>query len=399
MNQKTNLSKKRANLAIETSLAIFLLFFLGLSQASADNVITNGTTLRVLPGTSLVSIETVVINNGATLDNAGSLVLKKNLTNENTLPNSLGSGTAEFSGAINQTISGQNVIQNLTVNNATGVTVGGNTNVNGSLSLTTGNISLGANNLVLGASAVIVGTPSSSAMIIVTSTGELRKEFQAGFAGTFTYPVGDDTGTPEYSPVTLAFNTATFAVGNYVGVNLKNVKYPDPNIIVNYLNRYWNISQFGIANLNCNATFQYLAADVTGDENLISCIRVNPLPWITYALANPVTHILLADGIDSFGAYTGVKSSAIGIETVVKNQFFKVHPNPTTDIVIVELVDAGANAVASVTVYSTYGGKIYQKDLNGEAKYQFSLAGMPVGVYMVRVQSGELSEIAKVVKK
>ena len=88
---------------------------------------------------------------------------------------------------------------------------------------------------------------------------------------------------------------------------------------------------------------------------------------------------------------------ALGIETVVKNQFIKVYPNPTTDIVIVELVDGGTSA--NVAVYSMQGGKLYQKDLNGETKYQFSLAGRPVGIYMVHVQSGEHSEIAKVVKK
>ncbi|MEI7500257.1 MAG: T9SS type A sorting domain-containing protein, partial [Bacteroidota bacterium] len=385
MNHPSFLSKANNSLPILTT--VLLLFMLQLS-ASADNIITTGSTLKILPGTSMVSVEAMVIKSGATLDNSGYLILRKGLTNENTSPNSLGSGTAEFSGAFNQTISGQNIIQNLWVNNATGVTVGGNTNVNGNLTLTTGNISLGPNNLVLGASSVIVGTPSASAMIIVTSSGELRKEFQAGLGGTFTYPVGDDTGTPEYSPVTLAFNTATFAAANYAGVSLKNIKYPDPNIIGNYLNRYWNISQIGISNLNCNATFQYLAADVTGDENLISCIRVNLLPWVIYALANPVTHILSADGIYSFGAYTGVKSSGIGVETVVKNQFFKVYPNPTTDIVIIEVVDGSSTATANVTVYNMQDGKIYQKDLDGDSKFQFSLAGRPVGVYMLKVQSG-----------
>ena len=83
---------------------------------------------------------------------------------------------------------------------------------------------------------------------------------------------------------------------------------------------------------------------------------------------------------------------------MVKNKFIKVYPNPTTDIVIVELVDAGSTAVANVTVYSMNGGKLYQKDFKGESKFQFSLAGKHVGIYLVHVQSGERYEIAKIIK-
>lgn len=164
--------------------------------------------------------------------------------------------------------------------------MGGNTIVNGILAIANGKVTLGSHNLLLGPSATISATPSSTVMIIVTGTVELRKEFPAGYAGTFTFPVGDDTGTPGYSPVTLHFTGGTFASGNYAGVNLKNEKYPDPDITDNYLERYWTITQSGITGFTCNASFQYLPADVTGDETLISCTKVNPLPWTTYGLAN-----------------------------------------------------------------------------------------------------------------
>ncbi|MEI7981564.1 MAG: T9SS type A sorting domain-containing protein [Bacteroidota bacterium] len=471
-------------------LATLLILFLLLPSSKAENVITTGTTLKVLPGTSLVSIENLVIKSGATLNNSGTLILKKNLINENVSPNSLGTGTAEFSGTTGQTISGQNIITNLTANNATGLTIGDNTRVNGNLTLTSGTITLGSDNLVLGPLAAILGAPSASVMIIVTSSGELRKEFPAGFTGTFTYPVGDDTGTQEYSPVTLVFTSGTFTAGNYVGICLNNEMYPDPNITGNYLNRYWNLTHSGITGLICNATFQYLLADVIGTESKLSCTKVNPLPWVTYGSTNATLHLLSANGLTSFGSYTGLKSTttplnqelanviipngtttcydaqqiltvagggntflvenngyvtlvaglkismldgtkvnsggylrgyitttstfcgtmfaplvannqneqSLGVETVVKNQFIKVYPNPTTDIVIVELMEAGLATVANVTVYSMQGGKLLQKTINGESKLQFSLLGKPVGIYMVHVQSGDRSEIAKVVK-
>jgi Secretion system C-terminal sorting domain len=490
MNQ-TNHSWNQSNRLPIPAIFVTLLLLLCVSLSTqADNILTSGTTLKGTAGTFLVSSTALDIKSGATVDNAGTLTLKNNLTNENVSPNSIGTGAVELSGTINQTISGQNIIQNLTVNNAAGVTIGGNTALNGTLTLTNGIITLGSNNLLLGPSAAISGTPSASVMIIVTSTGELHKEFSAGFTGVFTFPVGDDNGTSEYSPVTLNFTGGTFAAGNYVGVSLKNEIYPDPNITGNYLNRYWNISQSGITNFNCNASFQYLSADVVGTENKLSCTKVNTLPWITYSPTNATSHILSANGIVAFGSYTGLKSTttplnqelanvdipngvttcydaqqiltvagngttflvesggsvtlvagssilllegttvnsggflhgyittndtycgtllnplvanlvdeqALGVETVVKNQFIKVYPNPTTDIVIVELIDAVSTDIANITVYTMNGGKLYQKDFKGESKFQFSLAGKPVGIYLVHVQSGERYEIAKVVK-
>ncbi|MEI7727652.1 MAG: T9SS type A sorting domain-containing protein [Bacteroidota bacterium] len=491
MNNKYDFMKTTNSLHVRMIFAAIFLCVTGISPARAENIVTSGTTFKVTAGTSVVSSQTLVVKSGATLDNSGTLILKMGLTNENASPNSIGSGTAEFSGTASQTISGQNIIQNLTANNAAGISVGGNTTVNGVLALTSGKVALGSSNLLLGPTATISGTPSATVMIIVTGSGELRKELPAGFTGAFTYPVGDDTGTPEYSPVTLTFTGGSFAPGNYAGVSLKNVVYPDPNITGNYLNRYWTITQNGMTNLACNAVFQYAAADVTGNESVISCTKVNPAPWVTYALTNAATHQLSAQGIVSFGSFTGVKSAtppvnqelanidlpngtttcydatqiltvagngntflvenggsvtlvagnkilllagakvnsggylhgyittngtycgspsnplaaagmqkddAVGVETVVKNQFIKVYPNPTTDIVIVELLGTDATAGANVTVYSMQGSLLLKKTLNGESRLQFSLSGRPVGVYMVHVQSGERSEIAKVIK-
>lgn len=270
-------------------------------QANADNIITSGTTLRVSAGTTLVSTGNLVINSGATLNNSGTVNLKSNLNNQHASQNSLGSGTVIFSGTAPQTISGNNTIQNLTINNASGVTNSGQTQVNGVLTLTSGRVNLGAYNLTLGTSATIGGAPSASAMVVATGSGQMRKSFAA--AGSFVFPVGDNTGTAGYSPVTLNFSAGSFASGNYAGVNLVNAAYPGS--AGSYLNRYWNISQSGISSFTCNATFQYLVADVNGTETSIWCVRVLPEPQTNYQVANTTLHQLTANGLTAMGTFTG----------------------------------------------------------------------------------------------
>ncbi|MEA5109761.1 MAG: hypothetical protein VB072_04975 [Lentimicrobium sp.] len=270
-------------------------------QANADNIITSGTTLRVSAGTTLVSTGNLVINSGATLNNSGTVNLKSNLNNLNASQNSLGSGTVIFSGTASQAISGNNTIQNLTINNASGVTNNGQTLVNGVLTLTSGRVTLGAYNLTLGTAATIGGAPSSSAMIVATGSGQMRKSYAA--AGSFVFPVGDNTGTAEYTPVTLNFSAGSFAGGNYAGVNLVNAAYPGSS--GSYLNRYWNISQSGISSFTCNATFQYLVADVNGTETSIWCVRVLPEPQTNYQVTNATLHQLTANALNALGTFTG----------------------------------------------------------------------------------------------
>ncbi|NVO19245.1 MAG: hypothetical protein HXX13_06060 [Bacteroidetes bacterium] len=269
----------------------------------AENIITSGAKVKVSAGTMLVSLESLTIKSGGTLDNSGIVILKKDLTNENAGSNSLGVGTVVFSGSVNQNINGSNLFQNLTINNATGVTNGGDNKVNGVLTLTSGQLTLGANNLTLGPAATIAGSPSSTSMIVPTGSGEIRKSFSA--AGNFTFPVGDNSGTAEYSPVTLNYTSGTFPGGNYTGVSLANTQYPGSPAASNYLKRYWKLTQNGASGFSCTALFQYLPSDVVGSENQLLCTEISPSSVINYNAANPATHQLTATGVTSFGTFTG----------------------------------------------------------------------------------------------
>jgi hypothetical protein len=298
INTISKYSKRGIDLRILAQVCILLLSGY---VARGQMIISTGTTLKVLPGTLVTSNENLTLNNGGTLNVQGTLILKKDLQNQNAASNSTGTGTIEFSGAAAQNVSGQNNIQNLTLNNTTGLTIGGATTVSGTLALSGGRITLGANHLKLGPAALVTGSLSAANMVVATGAGELRKEFSG--TGSFTFPVGDATSTAEYSPVTIAYNSGTFGAGNYTGVNLVDAQYP--GTATSYLTRYWNVTQSGITNFASNATFQYVTADVVGTEDNIFFTKVLPLPFITYNGANTGANQIDAHGLNAFSTFTG----------------------------------------------------------------------------------------------
>jgi hypothetical protein len=283
--------------------AVFLVFFPFARSLAQNNVqaetkaAKHEITVKSAGGTATENITGLLIQ--------GTLILKKDFINQ-TPVDDLGPGTIEFSGTTVQNFTGQNTIGTMIINNTAGLDINGNTSVNTDLSLLNGHIRLGSHNLVLGDTAMVSGSPSSASMVIATGTGELRKSFQG--ASGFTYPVGDNSGLSEYTPVTLDFTGGSFSTGNYAGVKLTNAAYPGST--GNYLNRYWNISQDGISNPVYNAVFQYVPADIIGNESGISCVKVDPAPAVQYNPANTLLHQLSANGLTTIATFTGAQLSA-----------------------------------------------------------------------------------------
>jgi hypothetical protein len=200
-------------------------------------------------------------------------------------------------------------ISNLDVNKSTGITLSGNLIISNTLTLTNGLLTLGSYNLTLGSSATIGGTPSVSNMIVPTSTGELRKTFTG--TGSFVYPVGDNTGTAEYSPITLNFTSGTFSSA-YAGVTLGNSKYSNNTSATDYLNRYWTVNQSGISTFSCNVTAQYLPADVVGTEGNIYGGKYSS-SWTLLNQADAVNHRITGT-VTGFSTFTGGQQSVMPVE-------------------------------------------------------------------------------------
>ncbi len=474
-----------------------ILFIAGGQFLHAQTTVTNGTTLVISNGSTLVSNGDFIIKNGANVDVQGTLDLKSDLINEHAVPDNLGTGTVEFSGSAYQSVSGQNTIQDMTVDNsAATIGIAGNTVVNGTLAFTNGIITPQTSHFTLGPSSTVSGTPSATKMFAPKNTGEVRKEFPGGYTGSFTFPVGDTVGIDQYSPVSVSVQSGTFGGGNYIGVRVTDAQYPEDSITTSYITRYWTMSDANITNLAASPTFIYLNADVVGTETDIYTMKMGAYytTSIAYNKTNAGANTLSAAGVSGFSDWTGAagfgglppythslqgiywnagthcydgreyiyiagNGTAFTIDPVASvthiagnaiyylpgttvnsggymlgqitttNTFcaspenmlvantdrdgnsglednlfksegknIKVYPNPTYGTFTLELSGDFANERVYVTVYGMTGEYIFQETLVNTKKHDFSLEGFPVGIYLVRVHTGELAETTRILK-
>lgn len=249
-----------------------------------------------------------ILNNGIlslSESMGGGLKVGGNFTNNGTFtPHAQ---TTEFLGSSNQiiagTFNGTDSTDNfyyLTISNTNGdVTLNTPINITNTLNLNTGRLILGTYNLLLGNAATVLGTPSSINMVVASGDGKIIKSFSG--TGSFTFPVGDNTGTAEYSPVTVNFTSGTFNTGS---VSVSLVDGVHPNITTSdKLSRYWTITSSGITSFSCTVTGTYLDSDFTGTESNLWSMRYNGSVW-TYGSQVNTSNNTLTVNTSSFSDFT-----------------------------------------------------------------------------------------------
>jgi peptidase C25-like protein/Big-like domain-containing protein len=208
------------------------------------------------------------------------------------------SGTVALIGSAAQSLGGTlaTAFNNLTVNNAAGVSLGIDKSVAGVLTLTSGNINAGAFALSIGAAGSISRT---SGHVL----GNLKKTFSS--TGMFIFTVGTANG---YSPVDV---NVTAGTGD---LTVKAVQGPHPNLTASMsLQRYWTLAGSGIT---ANLVFHYLSTDPMGNEANYRVIRINGGSTLRYPHNPPVSFVdppndtANVQGISSFSDWTAGESSS-----------------------------------------------------------------------------------------
>jgi len=278
-----------------------------LTISNAAGVILHA--LRTLSGALTLTSGAFSIGANTLTLNGGISVTSGTLTGGNTSDLILG-GTGNVTLPANAL-----TLNNLTLNRAGAVvTLGNNLTVKGTLTLTSGILKPAGYNLILDQNAAIAGTPSLSAMIQADGTGEVRKMFADGTASpalpvSFTFPVGSNSGAAEYSPVTLEFTDGSFTSA-YAAVKLTDSQYSvkDDDSLEDYLERYWTLTQSGISDFSCDVTFDYVPADIQGDETKIYGKLYAETVWTTLDQSggNQFTGT-----VTSFGVFTGADHTPV----------------------------------------------------------------------------------------
>ena len=273
-----------------------------------------------------------------------------------------GTGTITMNGTTAKTIGGTSstTFNNLIINNSGGVSLTNSQIVNGSLTLTNGRLTLGAHNLTLGASAV-AGTLSVNNMILTDGTGELRRNITAN--GSYIFPVGEVTGTAEYSPITINFSSGTYGAGAYASARVINAKHPDNSGTSNYLNRYWTVNQSGITAFSATVIGTFQPADVVGNIGSIFTGKWNgALPWQVFGAVSATT--ITASGLADLGDFTGIDHSSVeiwngtlqaGFQTL-KGAFDAINKGTYSGALEIKIVDNTTETASAVLFQSGYTG-------------------------------------------
>jgi hypothetical protein len=146
----------------------------------------------------------------------------------------------------------------------------------GEVRLTNGSLFLGNNDLFIdyfGSGNYAITSPSSTNMFVTNGTGQfllstyIRSGSPVG-SDNYVFPIGENTGVAEYSPVEIRFYKNT--VSRIIGLRVIDAVSPNlntPNAAIDYLSRYWLVTENGAGGLYRDSiTAFYPPADVNGVE-------------------------------------------------------------------------------------------------------------------------------------
>jgi hypothetical protein len=333
---------------------------------------------------------------GATLMTANTSGINGSITATTRTLNTAANYT--FNGASSQ-VTGTylpTTVNNLTLNNTNGATLSGSVTVNGTLTLSNGRITTGANNLIVSSSGSVSGAGAGKYIY-----GNLRKVFPTG-AQSFNFAIGDVTN---YTPVALSFANVTTS-GN---VTASTVATEHPNISTSILdnsksvNRYWTLTNGGVAFTTYDATFTFVAGDVDAGASTsnFSVGQYLSSAWSSPTIGTRTSTSTQVTGVSSFGDFaigerktysitaaagTGGTISPSGTVTVTygNNQSFSITADANYHIsdVLVDAVSQGAissytftNVTAAHTIGASFAINTYTIVATGGANGTITPSG------------------------
>jgi hypothetical protein len=237
-------------------------------------------------------------------------------------------------------------VNNLTINNAAGVTIDSTAlvTVNGALKLTAGMLVTGSNVVFV----PVAGTVGRTSGFVA---GSLSKGIAAGSGVLKAFEIGDAAG---YTPVSLSFNnvttpgtlTALTAAGDHPQISGSGLN-PSKSV-----NRYYTITNAGAAFDQYSAVFNYLAGDIDAGANTSSFIvgKYNGSTWSLPTVGTRTATSTQATGLTSFSDFA-IGEAAPPSFTITASV---IGSNGTISPSGAVVVNAGANQIFTMTPAAGY---------------------------------------------
>ncbi len=328
----------------------------------AQELIHNESTITVQAGAVLYVEGTLLNTSTGVIANSGTIELKGDFTNGNPAGwNSPNPNTLKFSGGVNSTVTSNTanfydvVVQKdagFTVNLADNMNVTHNLDFN---SATSGRLVTGNFDVKLTSAATVTGVDADE-YVATTGTGGLSKAVTAN--STFLFPVGDLTN---YTPLSSNYSGSGYTTAS-LRTRVNNVVHPNkPTDATDFIARYWDVDQTGIAGYSNTMTGTYVAGDLTGTASLVKGAVYNGSVW-SYA-----------------GASNGA-STVIGTTTAANSDFTGTNFFGKVDIKVF-LQGAYVNGTNAMTTTLTSNPTIAALMLNSPyADAPASVGSIPAGV-------------------
>ena len=245
--------------------------------------------------------------------------------------------------ALSPIAAGSNMYNHLTINNASGVTLGGNVTVGGILTFTNGNITTSSNSIYINST----GSVSRTSGHVV---GNFKKNIATG-ATSKTFEIGDSSN---YTPVTISFASVTVA-GD---LTASTTTGDHPNIGSSTINpaktanRYWTLTNSGIAFTNYSVTLNFLAGDLDSGANTtnFSVGKFAAGTWGYPTVGTKTSTSTQATSVTSFGDFA-VGESAVPAVDIVKSVDPSGSQIPGTDLTYtITFTNSGSAAAQSLVI-------------------------------------------------
>ncbi|UMY66633.1 MULTISPECIES: hypothetical protein [unclassified Flavobacterium] len=209
-------------------------------------------------------------------------------------------------------------LRSLSINRTSGSTaasLGSNLTIANTMTFTAGHLDLNGFTMTLPASMGSFGS-SSSFVIASTAGSELRKLFTA--AGSYTFPVGDNVGTTEYSPATVTCSGGSYS--GYIGVSVRNTLHPGLTGSTNYINRYWAVTASGVTPGSYSFSGTYLNADIINATTNCKPGRYNGSTFTDISATTVSANTLSLSGLTTFDS---VNEFAAGDRLATATYFYR----------------------------------------------------------------------------